>query len=213
MRVKLQKEYPLLLTQVKTNVSHNLTHLLDPLLLFQFLIPIQRVLVGIMEVTIQSKEIKDLKAQLKKLKKKARPGRKTAKSKPTAHTDQTFDVAFDNLDDFDAMDYIETEDAHNEKGVSTEDQVSTIKPDEDENATPIATPTVFRDDEIITEFLVSMSQNKAKQKGVEIKDTKDSDRPRPTSTRSVLILKPLPKIHPKDKSKKVLEEEAESEAE
>ncbi|GKC38129.1 hypothetical protein Tco_1050513 [Tanacetum coccineum] len=28
------------------------------------------------------------------------------------------------------MDYMETEDAHNEKGVSTEDQVSTIKPDE-----------------------------------------------------------------------------------
>ncbi|GKC14290.1 hypothetical protein Tco_1011072 [Tanacetum coccineum] len=48
----------------------------QPLLLSLFLIPIQRVLVGIMKashpVTIQAKEIKDLKAQLKKLKKKAR---------------------------------------------------------------------------------------------------------------------------------------------
>ncbi|GKA72492.1 hypothetical protein Tco_0778708, partial [Tanacetum coccineum] len=58
-----------------------------------------------------------------------------------------------------------------------------------------------------------MSQNKAKQKGVEIKDVEDSDRPRPTSTRSMLTLKPLPKIDPKDKGKKVLEEEAKSEAE
>ncbi|GKB64646.1 hypothetical protein Tco_0920832 [Tanacetum coccineum] len=163
----------------------------------------------------------------------SKQGRKTAKSKPTAHKDQ----AFDDLDDFDAMDYMETEDAHNEKGVSTEDQVSTAKPDEgtdkpkvstdkidegtaelknensDENATPTATPTVFGDDETIAEFLVSMSQNKAKQKGVEIKDAEDSDRPRPTSTRSLLTLKPLPKIDPKDKGKKVLEEEAESDAE
>ncbi|GKB63762.1 uncharacterized mitochondrial protein-like protein [Tanacetum coccineum] len=173
------------------------------------------------QVTIQAKEIKDLKAQLKKLKKKARPGRKTAKSKPTAHKDQTFDVAFDDLD---AMDYMDTEDAHNEKGVITEDQVSTMNPDErtyktkvstdqlnvstdkldegtakpkngnsNENANPTATPIVFGDDETIAEFLVSMSQNKAKQKGVEIKDSDDIARPRTTSTRSVLTLKPLQK--------------------
>ncbi|GKF51281.1 hypothetical protein Tco_0147748 [Tanacetum coccineum] len=151
----------------------------------------------------------------------------------TTHKDQDFD----DLDDFDAMDYMETEDAYNEKGVSTEDQVSTVKPDEgtdkpkvstdkidegtaelkngnsDENATldtPTATPTVFRDDETIAEFLVSMSQNKAKQKGVEIKDAEDSERPRPTSTRSLLTLKPLPKIDPKAKGKGMIEEEDES---
>ncbi|GJV72396.1 hypothetical protein Tco_1492391 [Tanacetum coccineum] len=137
----------------------------------------------------------------------------------------------------------QTGDAHNEKGVSMEDQVSTVNPDEGtdkpkvstdqlnvstdkldegtaepkngnsyENATPTATPTIFGDDETIVEFLVSMSQNKAKQKGVEIKDDEDSDRPRPTSTRLMLTLKPLPKIDPKDKGKKVLEEEAELEA-
>ncbi|GKA88228.1 hypothetical protein Tco_0809992 [Tanacetum coccineum] len=220
-------------------------------------------------VTIQAKEIKYLKAQIKKLKKKARPmithhkawmksvsmktrlagkksmqkkwmqkesvfkqGRKTAKSKSTAHNDQAFDD-FDDLDDFDAMDYMETEDAHNEKGVSTKDQVSTVKPDEgtdkpkvstdkidegtaklkNRNSDENATSTVFGDDETIAEFLVSMSQNKAKQKGVEIKDVEDSDRPRPTSKRSMLTLKPLPKINPKDKGKKVLKEEAESDAE
>ncbi|GJR76728.1 hypothetical protein Tco_0089093, partial [Tanacetum coccineum] len=182
------------------------------------------------QVTIQAKQIQDLKAQIKKLKKKARPvithhkswmksvsmkirlarkksmqkkwmqkefvskqGRKTAKSKPTAHKDQ----AFDNLDDFNAIDYMETEYAHNEKGVSTKDQVSTVKPDEgtdkpkvstdmiDEgtaelksgNSDETATPIVFGNDETIAEFL------------------------------------PLPKIDLKDKGKKVLEEEAESDAE
>ncbi|GJX65950.1 hypothetical protein Tco_0300293 [Tanacetum coccineum] len=130
--------------------------------------------------------------------------RKTAKSKPTAHKDQAFDDAFNDLDDLDAMDYMDTEDAHNEKGVSTEDQVSTVNLDEgtnkpqvstdelnvstdkldegtaepknrnsDKNATSIATPTVFGDDETIAEFL----------------------------------------IDPKDKGKKVLEEEVELEAE
>ncbi|GJS18639.1 hypothetical protein Tco_0413111 [Tanacetum coccineum] len=97
---------------------------------------------------------------------------------------------------------------------STDDQIEgTEEQSKDENATPTATPTVFGDDETIAEFLVSMSQNKAKQKGVEIKDAEDSNRPRPTSTRSLLTLKPLPKIDPKDKGKKVLEEEAESDAE
>ncbi|GJT13968.1 hypothetical protein Tco_0861010 [Tanacetum coccineum] len=86
----------------------------------------------------------------------------------------------------------------------------------EESTTPTAltttstpTLTVFGDDETIAEFLVYMSQNKAKQKGVEIKDAKDSDRPRPTLTRFVLTWKPLPKIDPKDKGKKVLEEEVE----
>ncbi|GJR69878.1 hypothetical protein Tco_0015943 [Tanacetum coccineum] len=77
----------------------------------------------------------------------------------------------------------------------------------DESAAPT---TVFRDDETIAQFLVTMSQNKTKQKGVEIKDT---DRPRTTTERSILTLKPLPKIDPKDKGKKVLEEKAESDAE
>ncbi|GJR35112.1 hypothetical protein Tco_1210796 [Tanacetum coccineum] len=54
-------------------MRHSLTYLLDLHLLFLFLIPFQRVLVGIIEVTYQAKEIKHLKAQIKKLKKKAKP--------------------------------------------------------------------------------------------------------------------------------------------
>ncbi|GJW34637.1 hypothetical protein Tco_0057557 [Tanacetum coccineum] len=64
---------------------------------------------------------------------------------------------------------------------------------------------------------LNMSQAKAaskeKKKGVELKDVEEIDRPRPTSTRSLLTLKPLPKIDPKDKGKKKIEEEDESESE
>ncbi|GKB20683.1 hypothetical protein Tco_0854606, partial [Tanacetum coccineum] len=57
------------------------------------------------------------------------------------------------------------------------------------------------------------------EKGVEIRNVKDTKRPRPTSKRLILTLRPLPKIDPKDKlandeegSRKVLEEwEAEEE--
>ncbi|GJT07398.1 putative ribonuclease H-like domain-containing protein [Tanacetum coccineum] len=182
-----------------------------------------------------SVSMKQRLARKKSLKKKwmqkesiSKQGRKPAKSEPTVHKD----LAFDDLDDVevnDAMDYMET-DAYMQKGVSTEDQVSTVKPDEGTEKPKVSTdkPEVStakpkevevktdkldEDDETIAEFLVSMSQTKAKQKGVEIKDAKDSDRPRAASTRSVLTLKPLPKIDPKDKGKKVLEEEAESDAE
>ncbi|GJY74531.1 hypothetical protein Tco_0478962 [Tanacetum coccineum] len=146
--------------------------------------------------------------------------------------EEKIDPAFDDLDD--AIDYMETEDAHDEgtvkdsgeTRVSTKDQVSTdklkvtVEPNEgtaepkDGNSDESAAPTtVFRDDETIAQFLVTMSQNKTKQKGVEIKEIKDTDRPRTTTERSILTLKPLPKIDPKDKGKKVLEEKAESDAE
>ncbi|GJT12137.1 reverse transcriptase domain-containing protein [Tanacetum coccineum] len=171
----------------------------------------------VIQVTDQAKEIKHLKAQIKKLKKKAKlvithhkawmtSGRKPAKSKPTVHKDPAFDD-LDEVDVNDAMDYMETN-AYMQKGVSTEDQVSTVKPNEGTDKPTVSTdkpevstakpkevevstdkldegtvepkdgtsdestaPTiVFRDDKTIAEFLVSMSQTKAKQKGVEIKD-------------------------------------------
>ncbi|GJX05203.1 putative reverse transcriptase domain-containing protein [Tanacetum coccineum] len=202
---------------------------------------------------IKSVSIKKRLARKKSLKKKwmqkesvSKQGRKSTKSTPTAHTDQVFN----DVDVNDGIDYMET-DAYMQKGVSTEDQVSTVKPDEGTDKPKVSTDkpevstakpkevevstdkldegtaepkdgtsdestaptTVFRDDETIAEFLVYMSQNKAKQKAVEIKDAEDSDRPRATSTRSILTLKSLPKIDPKDKGKKVLEEEAESDDE
>ncbi|GKE61921.1 hypothetical protein Tco_1512288, partial [Tanacetum coccineum] len=74
-----------------------------------------------------------------------------------------------------------------------------------------------KDDETIAQVLLNMSQAKAvsreKEKGVEFKDIEETERPRPTSTRSLLTLKPLPKIDPKDKGKKKIEEEDESESE
>ncbi|GKE84473.1 hypothetical protein Tco_1558215 [Tanacetum coccineum] len=212
------------------------------------------------QVTDQAKEIRHLKAQIKKLKKKAKPvithhkawkksGRKPAKAEPTVHKDP----AFDELDD-DTMDYIETEDPQDvgmtsyvvheekesaEKGVSTEDplstaqpkvstdkkEVSTDRPDEgivDQNegrsatqtAPTTTTPTIFGDDETIAQVLIIMSQNKEKlkekEKIVELKDVKETERPRPTLTRSLLTLMPLPKIDLKDNGKKMIEEEDES---
>ncbi|GKF88669.1 hypothetical protein Tco_0259546, partial [Tanacetum coccineum] len=71
--------------------------------------------------------------------------------------------------------------------------------------TSTPTPTVFGDDETIAQVLVTISQNKVKQKekekGVELKNVEDIERPRPTSTRSLLTLKPLPKIDPKANGK------------
>ncbi|GJR73464.1 hypothetical protein Tco_0085829 [Tanacetum coccineum] len=65
--------------------------------------------------------------------------------------------------------------------------------------------------------LLNMSQAKAvsreKEKGVELKDIEEADRPRPTSARSLLTLKPLPKIDPKDKGKKKMKRRDEYESE
>ncbi|GKE37205.1 hypothetical protein Tco_1460610 [Tanacetum coccineum] len=173
----------------------------------------------------------------------SKQGRKPAKSESTVLKDPAFDDLFDDVDVNDAIDYMETDaymqkgvgtkdqvstvklkvstdkpkvntDKPKEVEVSTDKiDEGTAEPKDGTSCESTALTTVFRDDETIAEFLVSMSQNKTKQKGVEIKDAKDSDRPRATSTRSVLTLKPLPKIDPKDEGKKVLEEEAESDAE
>ncbi|GKC81857.1 hypothetical protein Tco_1137574, partial [Tanacetum coccineum] len=115
-----------------------------------------------------------------------------------------------------------------EKEISTEDALniyqpkgSTDRPDEgivDQTegrsatpTTPTTTPTISGDDETIAQVLLNMRQAKAvsreKEKGVELKDVENIERPRPTSTRYLLTLKPLPKIDPKDKGKKKIEED------
>ncbi|GJT05878.1 hypothetical protein Tco_0840340 [Tanacetum coccineum] len=159
-------------------------------------------------------------------------GRKSAKAEPSVHKDP----AFDELDD-DEIDYIKTEDAQDvgrtryvvheekestEKEVSTDkEEVSTDRPDEGiidqiegksaTPTTPTPTPIIFRDDETIAQVLLNMSQTKAisreKEKGVELKDVENIERPGPTSTRSLLTLKPRPKIDPEDKGKKKIEED------
>ncbi|GJW55988.1 hypothetical protein Tco_0102719 [Tanacetum coccineum] len=180
---------------------------------------------------VKSVKMKQRLARKKSLKKKrmqkesvSKQGRKSAKAEPSVHKDQ----AFDDLDDFDVMDYVET-DAYNEKGVSTEPKVSidkpdegTDKPNEGTDSTKLSTDKVEKgiaepEDNEPKKILLNMSQAKAvskeKEKGVELKDVENIERPSPTSTRLMLTLKPLPKIDLKDKGKKVLEEEAESDVE
>ncbi|GJS75832.1 hypothetical protein Tco_0725713 [Tanacetum coccineum] len=157
-------------------------------------------------------------------------GRKPAKVEPSVHKDLAFDVLADDTLDYmeseNAQDVGRTRNVVSEEketvgnGVSTEDakEVSTDRPDEgtvDQTegrsatpTTPTPTPTTFRDDETIAQVLLNMSQAKAvsreKEKGVELKDVENIERPRPTLTRSLLTLKPLPKIDPKTKGKKIL---------
>ncbi|GKE49894.1 hypothetical protein Tco_1481152, partial [Tanacetum coccineum] len=91
-------------------------------------------------------------------------------------------------------------------------EVSTARPDIDdarqedsvvEPRTPPATTSIFYDEDItMAQTLIKMKEEKAKKKGVSIKDVDDSSRPE----RSILTLKPLPTIDPKDKGKRVLKE-------
>ncbi|GKE99109.1 hypothetical protein Tco_0022460, partial [Tanacetum coccineum] len=97
-------------------------------------------------------------------------------------------------------------DDHTKEGSATQTQ-----------ATQTPTSTIFGDDETIAKVLLNMSQAKVvsreKEKGIELKDIEETNRPKPTSTRSLLTLKPLPKIDPKDKRKKKIKEKDESESE
>ncbi|GJS28686.1 ribonuclease H-like domain-containing protein [Tanacetum coccineum] len=96
--------------------------------------------------------------------------------------------------------------------------------DSRESATPTAptmtltpTPIGFGNDETIAQVLVIMSQNMGEnrmeiRKRSRLKNVEDIERPRPTSTRSVLTLKPLPKARlnaDKILAEKVQEEERE----
>ncbi|GKA17732.1 hypothetical protein Tco_0697569 [Tanacetum coccineum] len=173
-----------------------------------------------------------MKKRLGKKEPVSKQGRKNAKPRPTLD-------AFDDLDADLAhgMDYMDTEEAVNEgrqsketeelnvthdtvvleKGGSNEEPVnaavstiniSTASRPEVSTATPMTPPTttsVFEDEDIFLADALVMLSDKAKLKGVEIKEMKDAERP----ARSVLTLKPLLKIDPKDKGKGVLEEEPE----
>nr|GEW93303.1 putative ribonuclease H-like domain-containing protein [Tanacetum cinerariifolium] len=140
----------------------------------------------------QAKEILTLKARIKKLEKR-----------------------------YEDMEYIDTEEVLNEKRQSTVDtdrpDVSTARPDDDtarpdvstarqelSTAGPTTPPTtiiIFDNEEMtLADTLIMLKDDKAK--GVAFKDSEDTDR----SARSILTLKPLPTIDPKDKGKGVLEE-------
>ncbi|GJU53637.1 hypothetical protein Tco_1227351 [Tanacetum coccineum] len=153
--------------------------------------------------------------------------RKNAKPGPTLD-----DSTFDDLDADHGMDYMDTEEPVNEGRLSKEIEelnvthdtevlekggsnkepvsaagntgVSTAIP-EVSTATPMTPPTttsVFEDEDIFLVDALVMLSDKTKLKGVAIKEVKESDR----LERSILTLKPVPSIDPKDKGKGVLKE-------
>nr|GEZ72605.1 hypothetical protein [Tanacetum cinerariifolium] len=162
--------------------------------------------------SVQRLSIKKRFGKKESVSKQRRKKDKKDKPKPTLD-DSTFDT---DLDADHGIDYMDTEEPVNEGRLSeeTEELVSTVRLEDSTirpdvgTAEPIAprttTTTSIFDDEYITmaQTLIKIKEEKAKEKGVSIKDIEDSSRP----ARSILTLKPLPTIDPKDKGKGVLEE-------
>ncbi|GJR12806.1 hypothetical protein Tco_0795458 [Tanacetum coccineum] len=100
---------------------------------------------------------------------------------------------------------LDTEKAFNTtgEGVSTAsvpETVGTAAP-----RTPPTATTLFDDEDVtmaVAQTLIKMIEEKAKEKGVVIKDVEDSSKP----VRSITTLQPLPTIDPKDKGKGILQE-------
>ncbi|GJZ43487.1 hypothetical protein Tco_0590742 [Tanacetum coccineum] len=141
-------------------------------------------------------------------------GRKSAKGEPSVHKDPLIDEIPKDIVDYmeteDALDVGRTRDVVDEEKENAEDihkKVSTDRQIVSTNGSKVSTDKEKDSTDRIDEaqVLLNMSQAKAvsreKEKGVEFKDIEETERPRPTSTRSLLTLKPLPKIDPKDKGK------------
>nr|GEX82959.1 hypothetical protein [Tanacetum cinerariifolium] len=155
----------------------------------------------------QAKEILTLKARIKKLEK--RWEEKNAKTGLTKDDSDKLDAKLDE-----DIEYIDIEEALNEGRQSIVDTArpndDTARPDvstarqELSTAGPTTTPTtttIFNDEEMtLADTLIKLKDDKAK--GVAFKDSESIDRP----VRSILTLKPLLTIDPKDKRKGVLEE-------
>ncbi|GJV71952.1 hypothetical protein Tco_1491947 [Tanacetum coccineum] len=97
-----------------------------------------------------------------------------------------------------------------EQRESTEDKVEStagqIEGTEDQAKEEIATQASQTSTQTPTSMIFCVMNNNY----TSTSKTKKNHEPRPTSTRSLLTLKPLPKIDPKDKGKKKIEEEDES---
>nr|GEW40426.1 hypothetical protein [Tanacetum cinerariifolium] len=151
---------------------------------------------------LRSVSLLSKKKKLSKKKSVSKQGRKNAKLGPTKDGSDKLDAKLDE-----DMKYIDTEEAVNEgrQGI-----VDTARPDfstarqELSTAGLITTPTtttIFDDEEMTLEdTLIKLKDDKAK--GVAFKDSESIDTP----ARSIITLKPLPTIDPKDKGKCVLEE-------
>ncbi|GJY56963.1 hypothetical protein Tco_0456078 [Tanacetum coccineum] len=101
--------------------------------------------------------------------------------------------------------------------VSTEDVVSTdkvkVSTDRSRDSTDKEKDSTDRKDKVLLNMSQAKAVSREKEKGVELKDVEETERTRPTSTRSLLTLKPLPKIDLKDKGKEKIEVENESDYE
>ncbi|GJR30404.1 hypothetical protein Tco_1106636 [Tanacetum coccineum] len=132
----------------------------------------------------------------------SKQGRESDKTK-SMFQDSDFDVLDDDMED------IEGETVHTTTTrVSTISvpvttvgvAISTVEP----RTPPTTIATAFMDKDLtIAQTLIKIKEEKAKEKGVAIKDVEDSPRP----IRSITTLQPLPTIDPKDKGKGVLVEE------
>ncbi|GKA40190.1 hypothetical protein Tco_0732783 [Tanacetum coccineum] len=147
-----------------------------------------------------------MKERLGKKEPVSKQGRKNVKPGPTLD-------AFDDLDADLAhgMDYMDTEEAVTEGRQSKETKELNVTHDTEvlekggSNEEPVNAAGNIGVSIAVNIYQQTRRYDKAKLKGVEIKEMKDAERP----ARSVLTLKPLPKIDPKDKGKGVLEEEPE----
>ncbi|GJT65638.1 ribonuclease H-like domain-containing protein, partial [Tanacetum coccineum] len=150
-----------------------------------------------------SKEIAGLKRRVTKLEQRQRSG--ILKNHPFrfgSSRRQSLGMAFVHERDTEVIDTKKLVNTAGE-GVSTAsvfETVSTAAP-----RTPPTTTTVFDDEDVtmaMAQTLIKMKEEKAKEKGVVIKDVEDSSRP----VRSITTLQPLPTIDPKDKGKGILQE-------
>ncbi|GJR70341.1 hypothetical protein Tco_0016406 [Tanacetum coccineum] len=180
-------------------------------------------------------EISALKSRIKKLEKKCKPSISHYRA-CTVFDDQDADHGMEYMETEEAMDEgrqsgeieevkltddieVVEDKSSGDKGGNAEELVSTARPEvstarpdidaarqEDsvvEPRTPPTTTSIFDDEDItMAQTLIKMKEEKAKEKGVSIKDVDDSSRP----ARSILTLKPLLIIDPKDKGKGVLKD-------
>ncbi|GJY20844.1 hypothetical protein Tco_0393410 [Tanacetum coccineum] len=145
----------------------------------------------------------------------SKQGRISEKTKPMFK-----DSDLDDLDDLmdEGMNFVQEKDVENQGNIGADDtevvkgsgdteavntageEVSTAAP-----RTPPTTTTVLDDEDVtmaMAQTLIKMKEEKAKEKGVAIKDVEDSSRP----IRSITTLQPLPTIDPNEKGKGILQE-------
>ncbi|GJX44558.1 hypothetical protein Tco_0261234 [Tanacetum coccineum] len=142
------------------------------------------------------------KAKSQEIRKKEKVKHLTPK-KEDIQADSNFDVLDDD------MEVVEGETVHTAttrvSAVSAPVTTAGVAISTAEPITPLTTAaTAFIDEDLtIAQTLIKMKEEKAKEKGVAIKDVKDSPRP----IRSITTLQPLPTIDPKDKGTGVLVKE------